>query len=81
MENEEKRDRRNIRRRKKPCAFCVDKNLVIDYKDIARLKRFVSDKAKILPRRVTGTCAGHQKKLTMAIKRARYLAFLPYTCD
>lgn len=81
MENEEKRDRKNIRRRKKPCAFCVDKNLVIDYKDIARLKRFVSDKAKILPRRVTGTCAGHQKKLTMAIKRARYLAFLPYTCD
>lgn len=81
MENEEKRDRRNMKRRKKPCVFCTEKNAVIDYKDIARLRRFVSDKAKILPRRVTGTCAGHQKILTTAIKRARHLAFLPYTCD
>ena len=81
MENEERIDRRNMKKRKKPCVFCTEKGAVIDYKDIARLRRFMSDKAKILPRRVTGTCSGHQKILTTAIKRARYLAFLPYTCD
>ena len=67
--------------RKKVCAFCVDKVDVIDYKDIARLRRFISERAKILPRRVTGTCAHHQRELTVAIKRARYLSLLPYTSD
>ena len=81
MENEERREYRNTRKRKKPCAFCVERNLVIDYKEASKLRRFISDKAKILPRRVTGTCAKHQRALTMAIKRARYLAFIPYTCD
>lgn len=65
--------------RKKVCSFCVDKIENIDYKDIARLNKFVSDRAKILPRRVTGTCAGHQRELTIAIKRARQVALLPYT--
>lgn len=67
--------------RKKVCAFCVEKVDTIDYKDVTKLKRFVSERAKILPRRVTGTCAKHQRELTTAIKRARHLALLPYTAD
>ena len=67
--------------RKKVCAFCVDKIDTIDYKDISRLRRFISERAKILPRRVTGTCARHQRELTVSIKRARYLALIPYTSD
>jgi small subunit ribosomal protein S18 len=67
--------------RKKVCVFCVEKVETIDYKDVTRLKRFVSERAKILPRRVTGTCAKHQRELTTAIKRARHLALLPYTAD
>ena len=61
--------------------FCADRAEKIDYKDIARLRRFISERAKILPRRVTGTCAHHQRELTVAIKRARYLSLLPYTSD
>ena len=81
-ERVERDNRRGGRKgRKKVCAFCVDKVDVIDYKDISRLRRFVSERAKILPRRVTGTCARHQRELTVAIKRARYLALLPYTSD
>ena len=82
-EKTEKRDNRNNRRmRKKVCNFCVDKTLEnIDYKDAGKLRRFISERAKILPRRVTGTCARHQRELTTAIKRARYLALLPYTSD
>ena len=67
--------------RKKVCVFCVEKVEEIDYKDVTRLKRFVSERAKILPRRVTGTCAKHQRELTTAIKRARHVALLPYTAD
>jgi small subunit ribosomal protein S18 len=69
------------RPRKKVCAFCADKNLEIDYKDAEKLKRFVSEKGKILPRRVTGTCALHQRKVNEAIKRARTIAILPYTAE
>ena len=68
-------------RNRKVCAFCVDKVEEIDYKDTAKLRRFTSDRAKILPRRVTGTCAYHQRELTKAIKRARHIALLPYTSD
>jgi len=65
--------------RKKVCAFCVDKaGTQIDYKDVAKLRKYVSERGKIVPRRVTGTCAYHQRELTKAIKRARHLAFLPY---
>ena len=67
--------------RRKVCNFCVDKVEVIDYKDVARLRRFVSERAKILPRRVTGTCARHQRDLTVAIKRARQIALLPFVSD
>ena len=61
--------------------FCADRLERIDYKDIARLRRYMSERGKILPRRVTGTCARHQREITVAIKRARHLALLPYTAD
>ena len=77
-ERTERNDRRNRKSRKKVCAFCMDKIENIDYKDVPRLKRYLSDRAKIIPRRVTGTCARHQRQLTVAVKRARHLAFLPY---
>ena len=77
----ERDNRRSRNGRKKVCAFCVDKVEVIDYKDIGKLRRYLSERAKILPRRVTGTCARHQRGLTVAIKRARHLALLPYTSD
>jgi small subunit ribosomal protein S18 len=73
--------RRTIRRRKKVCVFCADKNAVIDYKDTNRLKKFVSERGKILPRRITGTCAKHQRAITVAIKRARHIALMPYVQD
>ena len=83
MEKErvERTDRRNRKSRKKVCAFCLDKIEHIDYKDVPRLRRYLSDRAKIIPRRVTGTCARHQRQLTVAVKRARHLAFLPYVGD
>jgi small subunit ribosomal protein S18 len=64
---------------KKVCNFCVEKIEEIDYKEVSRLRRFVSERGKILPRRVTGTCARHQRRLTVALKRARHIALLPYT--
>ena len=69
------------RRRKKVCVFCTEKVEEIDYKDVARLRKFISERAKILPRRVSGTCAKHQRQLTTAIKRARTVAPLPYVSD
>lgn len=82
MAYEKKNDRRNVKKgRKKVCNFCVEKVEYIDYKDVPRLRRYISDRAKILPRRVTGTCAKHQRELTTAIKRARHIAILPYTAD
>lgn len=78
----ERDNRRGGRKgRKKVCGFCVDKVESIDYKDVARLRRYISERAKILPRRVTGTCARHQRELTVAIKRARHLALLPFSSD
>lgn len=67
--------------RRKVCAFCVDKIDNVDYKDVSRLRRYVSDRGKIEPRRKTGTCAKHQRCLTMAIKRARHVALLPFTAE
>ena len=69
------------RKRKKVCQFCVDKSANIDYKDTNKLRKFVSDRSKILPRRTTGTCAMHQRELTEAIKRSRQIALLPYVTD
>lgn len=68
-------------KRKKVCQFCVDKATHIDYKDTARLRKFLSERSKILPRRTTGTCAMHQRELTEAVKRARQIALLPYVTD
>jgi len=75
--------KRPIRRKKKVCVFCgsAEGAGVIDYKDAAKLKKYISERGKILPRRVTGTCATHQRALTTAIKRARHLALLPYTVE
>jgi small subunit ribosomal protein S18 len=64
---------------RKVCNFCVEKIEEIDYKEVSRLRRYVSERGKILPRRVTGTCARHQRRLTVALKRARHIALLPYT--
>ena len=78
----DRNDRRGGRKgRRKVCSFCVDKVETIDYKDVPRLRKFLSDRSKSLPRRVTGTCAAHQRELTTAIKRARHVALLPYTSD
>ena len=78
----ERNDRPSRRKgRKKVCHFCVDRVETIDYKDVARLRKFISERAKILPRRVTGTCAKHQRELTVAIKRSRHIALLPYVTD
>jgi small subunit ribosomal protein S18 len=80
--DDDRPDRRpNNRRRRKVCSFCVDHVDNLDYKDIVRLQKYISDRAKILPRRTTGTCAEHQRQLTVAIKRARHVALLPYTAD
>lgn len=69
------------KQRKKVCALCSDKEFVLDYKNIDQLKKFVNEKGKILPRRTTGACAKHQRDITLAIKRARHIAILPYAQD
>ena len=84
--NREKSDgpmkrRSGIRRRKKVCVFCGEEKGVIDYKDAPKLRKYVSERGKILPRRITGTCAKHQRELTTAIKRARHVALMPYVND
>lgn len=71
-------DRPRRRSRRKVCNFCDDRVGQIDYKDVAYLRKFVSERGKILPKRMTGTCAKHQRELTQAIKRARHLALLPF---
>ncbi len=72
---------RDYRSRRKVCAFCVDRVHEIDYKDVSRLRRYISDRGKIEPRRKTGTCAKHQRRLSVALKRARHMALLPYTAE
>ena len=81
MDREQKPIRNNVRRRKKVCAFCAEKCESIDFKNVEKLRRFVSERGKILPRRVMGTCAKHQRELTTAIKRARQVALLPYDAE
>ena len=77
-ERTERNDRRNRKSRKKVCAFCMDKIENIDYKDVATLKKYVSENGKILPRRMTGVCAKHQRVLATAVKRARITDLLPF---
>jgi small subunit ribosomal protein S18 len=87
-EQQTQRTRRTDRRppgrrfpRRKVCVFCADKAATIDYKDVKRIRRFVTDRGKIIPRRISGTCARHQRLLTVAIKRARNLALVPYKAE
>lgn len=82
-ERPERAERSNMRprKRRKVCAFCVDKVAHIDYKDAAKLRRYLSERGKILPCRMTGTCAEHQRQLTVAIKRARQIALLPFVAE
>ena len=68
-------------RRKKVCQFCADKTETIDYKDVEKLRKYVTERGKILPKRITGTCAMHQREVTKAIKRARIVALLQYTAE
>ena len=77
-------DRKNFkgRPRKKVCAFCIDRSdPVIDYKDVPKLRRYITERAKIVPRRVSGACSFHQREMTIAVKRARHLALLPYVSE
>jgi len=74
-------NRKRGKRRPKVCFFCVDKIDHVDFKDIEKLRKYVSDRGKILPRRVTGNCAKHQRRLTIAIKRARMMALLPFSAE
>ena len=77
--NDEDYDPKFRRTRKKVCALCANKDLVLDYKNADQLKKFINEKGKILPRRATGACAKHQRDITIAVKRARQIAILPYT--
>ncbi len=79
--DKESRPRRNFpggQRRKKVCQFCAEKTASIDYKDVETLKKYITERGKILPRRITGACAMHQRRVTKAIKRARTVALLPF---
>ena len=83
-ENSERPQRQSYnrqQRRRKVCTFCTERDAVIDYKTPGQLRKFISERGKILPRRMTGTCARHQRELTVAIKRARQVALLPYISD
>ena len=73
--------RRPMRRRKKVCVFCADPNQVIDYKVANLVRKYISERGKILPRRITGNCAKHQRALTVAVKRARQIALIPYVVE
>ncbi|MEW8977824.1 MAG: 30S ribosomal protein S18 [Symbiobacterium sp.] len=75
------RRERGRRQRRRVCSFCVDKIEHVDYKDAARLRRYITERGKILPRRISGNCARHQRQLTVAIKRARIMALLPFTVE
>jgi len=81
MEERKQRPRPQGRRRRKVCQFCVDKMNIIDYKDTARLRKYITERGKIMPRRMSGVCARHQRDLATAIKRARIVALLPYVAD
>lgn len=78
---ERRNNNRGGRRRRKVCSFCVDKIAMIDYKDTGRLRRYVSERGKILPCRMTGVCAAHQRQLAVAVKRARIVALMPFAAD
>jgi small subunit ribosomal protein S18 len=77
----ERDDKTQVLRRRKECKFCGDKVVAVNYKDDKRLRRFLTERGKIMPRRITGTCARHQRQLTRAVRRARILALMPFVSD
>ncbi len=81
--NNNKEFKRPMRKpaRRKVCNFCLEKSTYIDYKDVSKLRKYITESGKILPRRMTGVCAGHQRELAVAIKRARQMALIPYVAD
>jgi small subunit ribosomal protein S18 len=76
-----KRAVKERRPKRKPCSFCTERAIAVNYRDVARLKKFVSERGKIVPRRISGNCAKHQRMLTTAVKRARLIAFLPFASE
>ncbi|KAB3531789.1 30S ribosomal protein S18 [Alkaliphilus serpentinus] len=74
-------NKRKRRSKKKICTFCADKVTHVDYKEVQKLRKYVTERGKILPRRISGNCAIHQRDITQAIKRARHMALLPYTME
>ena len=81
MEEKNEKSFKARRAKKKVCVFCVDKVENIDYKDTAKLRRYITERGKIVPRRISGTCAKHQRQLTTAVKRARQIALLPFVAE
>lgn len=81
MAGKPKRAVKDRRPKRKPCSFCAEKTIDINYKDVGRLKKYISERGKILPRRISGNCAKHQRLLTVAVKRARVIAFLPFVAE
>jgi small subunit ribosomal protein S18 len=81
MAGKPKRAVKDRRPKRKPCSFCAEKTIDINYKDVGRLKKYISERGKILPRRISGNCAKHQRLLTVAVKRARVIAFLPFVSE
>jgi small subunit ribosomal protein S18 len=81
MANKTKRAVKERRPKRKPCSFCADKAVAVSYRDVVRLKKYVSERGKIVPRRISGNCAKHQRMLTTAVKRARLIAFLPFVSE
>ncbi|GAC1392353.1 MAG: 30S ribosomal protein S18 [Vulcanimicrobiaceae bacterium] len=81
MPGKPKRAVKDRRPKRKPCNFCIEKAIDVNYKDVGRLKKFISERGKILPRRISGNCAKHQRLLTVAVKRARVIAFLPFVSE
>lgn len=69
------------KKKRRVCSFCIDKVETVDYKEVGRLRKYITERGKILPRRISGNCAHHQRQLTIAIKRARQVALLPYSSD
>jgi small subunit ribosomal protein S18 len=76
-----KRAVKERRPKRKPCSFCTERAIAVNYRDVGRLKKFVSERGKIVPRRISGNCAKHQRMLTTAVKRARLIAFLPFVSE
>ncbi len=81
MPSKPKRAAKERRTKRKPCSFCMERAIAVSYRDVPRLRKYVSERGKIVPRRISGNCAKHQRLLTTAVKRARLIAFLPFGAE